>query len=63
MQSISHAVELQVDTDRLVKSEFDLTVNGYILPDTMDKLTGKQMTTQKFFTPKKIIMGQRNCYD
>ncbi len=58
MESISHAVELQVDTDRLVKSEFDLTVNGYILPDAMDKLAGKQMTAQKFFTPKKLIMGQ-----
>jgi len=58
IQSISHAVELQVDTDRLVKSEFDLIVNGYILPDVMDKLAGKQMTAQKFFTPKKLIIGQ-----
>jgi hypothetical protein len=58
MESISHTVELQVDTDRLVKSEFDLTVNGYILPDAMDKLTGKQMTAEKFYTPKKLIMGQ-----
>jgi hypothetical protein len=58
IQSISHAVELQVDTDRLVKSEFDLVVNGYILPDVMDKVAGKQMTAEKFFTPKKLIMGQ-----
>jgi hypothetical protein len=58
IESISHTVELQVDTDRFVKSEFDLLVNGYLLPDIMDKLAGKQMTTQKFFTPKKLIMGQ-----
>ncbi len=57
IESISHAVELQVDTDRLVKSEFDLIVNGYILPDTITKLQGTQPTTQKWFTPKKIIMG------
>ena len=58
IQSISHAVELQVDTDRLVKSELDLVINGYILPDVMDKVAGKQMTAEKFFTPKKLIMGQ-----
>lgn len=57
IESISHIVELQVDTDRLVKSEFDLTVNAYILPDTINRLQGNQPTTQKWFTPKKVIMG------
>jgi|SRR5579862_5816770 len=58
LQSISHAVELQVDDDRMVKSEFDLVVNGYLLPDIVNKLKGTQPTTKKFFTPKKVIMGQ-----
>lgn len=59
LESIQHTVELQVDDDRMVKSEFDLTVNGYLLPDTITKLKDTQPTTQKFFTPKKIIMREQ----
>lgn len=56
-ESFSHTVELQMGEDRVVKTEFDLIVNGYILPDTMTKLDSHQSTTSKMFTPKKIIMG------
>jgi len=58
IESFAHAVELQVDQDRLVKSEFDLIVNGYLLPDTITRLNGSQPTTNKFFTPKKIILSE-----
>lgn len=57
VESYGHTVELQANEDRIVKTEFDLTTHGYILPDTITKLERHQMTTQKFFTPKKIIMG------
>lgn len=57
IDSFSHTIELQVDQDRMVKTEFDLLVNGYLLPDVIDKFQGKQDTTRKWFTPKKIIMG------
>jgi len=56
-ESYAHTVELQADQDRVVKTEFDLTVHGYILPDTLTKLEKHQMTTNKFFTPKKLVMG------
>ena len=57
IDSFSHVMELQVDKDRMVKTEFDLMVNGYLLPDTIDKFQGTRDTTQKFLTPKKVIFG------
>jgi hypothetical protein len=57
INTYSHTVELQANEDRVVKTEFDLSTHGYILPDAMTKLDRHQMTTTKMFTPKKIIMG------
>jgi hypothetical protein len=55
--SFAHTIELQVDQDRIVKTEFDLAVHGYILPDIMETMQGTKSTTQKRFTPKKVVMG------
>ena len=57
LDTFNHTVELQVDQDRLVKTEFDLMINGYLLPDIMGQLDGSAPTTQKWLTPKKVIMG------
>lgn len=57
VDSFSHTVELQVDQDRMVKTEFDLLVNGYLLPDMNYSLADGKMTTQKWFSPKKVVMG------
>lgn len=57
IDTYSHTVELQNDQDRMVKVEFDLTVNGYLLPDTITKFTGNTSTTTKRFTPKKVIFA------
>lgn len=56
-ESFSHTVELQANEDRIVKTEFDLVVHGYLLTDTMTKLEKHLYTTNKTFTPKKIIIG------
>jgi hypothetical protein len=53
----SHTVELQANEDRVVKTEFDLTTHGYILPDTITKLDKRHYTTNKAFTKKKMIIG------
>lgn len=58
IDSISHTVQLVTDQDRMVKSEFDMQVFGYLLPDVIDYFDGKQNTTQKWLTPKKIVMGE-----
>ena len=55
--SFGHTVELQSGDDRMVKTEFDLTVHGYILPETMAKLDSQESTFKKIMTPKKILMG------
>jgi hypothetical protein len=57
IENFTHTVEIQANEDRMVKSECDLTVHGYILPDTMTKLDRHQMTTQKMLTPKKMVLG------
>ena len=57
LDSFSHTTELQVDQDRMVKTEFDLSVNGYLLPDVINTLESSRNTTQKWFVPKKVVMG------
>ncbi len=57
IDSFSHTIELQVDQDRIVKTEFDLIVHGYLLPDLIYKMKQTQATNRKWMTPKKIVMG------
>lgn len=57
LDSISHTIQVSGDQNRMVKSEFDMQVFGYLLPDVIDYFNGKQDTTQKFLTPKKVVMG------
>ncbi len=53
----AHNVEIQAGDERMVKTEFDLTTHGYILPDSLTYLDRHKMTTQKRLTPKKFVMG------
>lgn len=57
IESFGHTVEVRTGEDRVVKTEFDLTTHGYVLPDSIIKLDTEEITTKKLFTPKKIIMG------
>jgi hypothetical protein len=57
VDSFGHTVELESSGERIVKTEFDMEVHGYLLPDMMTELERHKMTTQKQMTPKKIIMG------
>jgi len=57
VDSFGHTVELEAGGERIVKTEFDMEVHGYLLPDMMTELERHKMTTQKQMTPKKIIMG------
>lgn len=54
VDSFVHTIELEVESDRVVKTEFSMTVWGYLLPEYFD---GKQTTTKKYLTPKKIVLG------
>jgi hypothetical protein len=58
VNSYSNVVELQSNENRIVKTEFNLTLKGYLLPDIFAPgLDGFKPTTEKSFTPKKIIIG------
>lgn len=55
--SFDHTTEVETDDDRIIKSEFQLVVNGYILPDQIFKLDSVEDTTRKLLTPKKVIIN------
>ena len=44
----------QVDGERLIKTTFGVTLNGYILPETFNNYT----TTQKYLTPKRLVIRE-----
>ena len=52
IESFSHATE--IEGEKLVKTTFGVTLYGYILPEQYDN----QNTTQKYLTPKKIIIRE-----
>lgn len=57
IDSFGHTTELVEGDDRVVKTEFNLTTHGYVLPETLTKLDSQKATTQRMLTPKKVIMG------
>ena len=44
------------DRDRIVKTEFSVTLKGYLIPEAFNELAGPH-TMQKHLTPKRIVMG------
>ena len=44
------------DRERIVKTEFSVTLKGYLIPEAFNELAGPH-TIQKYITPKRIIMG------
>ena len=54
ISDFSNTVEVQVDDDRLVRSDFTLEVWGYLLPDTFENF---KATTTKSLTPRKVVFG------
>jgi len=57
VDSYSNTTEVQNEKDRVVRTEFDLTLKGYLLPELFAPgLDGFKPTTEKVLTPKKVIM-------
>jgi len=44
----------QVEGERLIKTTFSMTLNGYILPEHFNNYN----TTQKYLTPKKLVIKE-----
>jgi hypothetical protein len=59
VDSFADATEVS-DAERLVRTNFTVTLNGYLLPEgNFDH----RSTTQKFITPKKVIFGMETDAD
>ena len=44
------------DRDRIVKTEFSVTLNGYLIPEAFNELAGPH-TAGTFLTPKQVLIG------
>ena len=55
IESYTDSTEL-ADRDRIVKTEFSVSLKGYLIPDSFNELQGPH-TMQKYLTPKKLIIG------
>lgn len=47
--------ETEFDDERIIKTKFSISLDGYILPESYNNYN----TTQKFLTPKKIIIREQ----
>ena len=45
----------ELDNEKIIKTKFNVVLNGYILPEHFNNKT----TTQKYYTPKKIIIREQ----
>jgi hypothetical protein len=54
VDSFSNQTEVGTDEDRVVRSSFNISVNGYLLPETTED---RKSTTQKSLTPRKVVFS------
>jgi hypothetical protein len=50
------------DRERIVKTEFSVTLRGYLIPEAYNELSGPH-TMQKYLTPKQVIVGAETTID
>ena len=53
IESFTDVIEVS-DNERIVKTEFSIVLNGYLIPNAFNDL----ITTQKHLTPKRVIMKE-----
>ena len=53
IDSYTDASEMSVNSERLIRTNFSVTLRGYLIPEEFNNV----VTTQKSFTPKRILMG------
>ena len=53
IESFTDVIEVS-DNERIVKTEFSVVLNGYLIPNAFNDL----VTTQKYLTPKRVIMKE-----
>ena len=50
------------EKERIVKTEFSVTLKGYLLPEAFNELAGPH-TMQKYLTPKRLVIGTETDID
>jgi hypothetical protein len=53
IDSYTDASEFSVNSERLIKTNFSVTLKGYLIPEEFNNI----VTTQKALTPKRILIG------
>ena len=53
IDNYSDASEVSVNSERLIRTNFSVTLNGYLIPEEFNNV----VTTQKSLTPKRILIG------
>jgi len=53
VDSYTDASEMSVNSERIIKTNFTVTLKGYLIPEEFNNV----VTTQKHLTPKRILMG------
>jgi len=53
IDSYTDASEMTVNKERIIKTTFSVTMNGYLIPEAFSEV----VTTQKKLTPKRIFIG------
>jgi hypothetical protein len=54
VDSFTDQLEISTDADRLVKTEFNMTTYGYLIPESLDY----EVMTQREISPAKIIIKE-----
>ena len=58
--SLSDASEMNQDGERLIKTEFGLSIKAYVIPEFTDNVFGKSAEITKQLTPSKVTFGQES---
>ena len=53
IDNYTDASEFSVNSERIIKTNFTVTLKGYLIPEEFDNI----VTTQKHLTPKRILIG------
>lgn len=56
--SISDASEMSADRERIIRNEFSISLNGYVLPEFTSKIHGTMAQMKKVLTPSRVVFGE-----
>ena len=55
--SISDATEMNQDGERLIKTEFSISIKAYVIPEFTNTIFGTTNETSKALTPSRVVFG------